>query len=52
MSAAQLSLSPVVKDITKYVRINRVSEYQYEEAGFGGSADIFWYAIIVVLIGY
>ncbi|KAF8593771.1 kinase-like protein [Ceratobasidium sp. AG-I] len=41
MSAIHSSLSPVVKDITKHVRINRVSEYQYEEAGFGGSADIF-----------
>lgn len=41
MCAARVSLPPAVKDITKYVRINKVSEYQYQEAGFGGSADIF-----------
>ncbi|KAB5591095.1 Pkinase domain-containing protein [Ceratobasidium theobromae] len=30
-----------VKDITKFVRVNETSQYLYEEAGFGGSADIF-----------
>ena len=42
MAASQLS---AVRDITKYVRINRVSDHQYQEAGFGGSADIFWYGL-------
>lgn len=51
MCAARVSLPPAVKDITKYVRINKVSEYQYQEAGFGGSADIFWYALLVALEG-
>ncbi|CUA75590.1 Putative leucine-rich repeat receptor-like serine/threonine-protein kinase At2g19230 [Rhizoctonia solani] len=31
----------VTKDITKFVQVSRVSEDLYEEAGLGGSADIF-----------
>ncbi|KAF8594181.1 hypothetical protein BDV93DRAFT_179999 [Ceratobasidium sp. AG-I] len=34
-----------VKDVSALVEINRLSDYQYQEAGFGGSADIFWCAL-------
>jgi hypothetical protein len=30
-----------ISDISKSVRINRISDYEYQEAGSGGTADIF-----------
>lgn len=49
MSATDSSLLSetlaAVRDITKLVRVNRISDYQYQEAGFGGSADIFWWVL-------
>jgi hypothetical protein len=32
-----------IVNITNSVRVKRVSEYEYQEAGVGGSADILWY---------
>ncbi|KAF8594180.1 kinase-like protein [Ceratobasidium sp. AG-I] len=47
MSASETSLLPTpvitVKDITKLVRVNRISDHQYQEAGLEGSANIFWF---------
>ncbi|KAG8687858.1 hypothetical protein FRC09_013243 [Ceratobasidium sp. 395] len=32
---------PGIDDITKFVQLNRQSSYDFEEAGFGGTANVF-----------
>ena len=34
------ALPPSLDDLTKHVHVNRITDLQEDEAGFGGSADV------------